>query len=632
MITFRSLTLENFGPYKATEGIDLAPTGVTIIYGENGTGKTILLNAFRFVLFGHILGRSSSTSDLNLLVNTEAREAGANEFKVTLSFQSDEVPYELTRRYRISEPPRDPEVTLLRDGVPQGPNEAKAELNRLIPETISRFFLFDGELLQQYEELLRVGSKVGDQIKEAIERILGVPVLTAARSDASDLLREANKELARLAERDDRTRQTAQSLMQAETELENFQKNIQELEEQIQGLSVQHEHLESQLRRYDKTSRLMGDRDRVRSEISDLAASKATAERELGLIAGQLWRAILAPRLRRLSEEAALELTHLKVQHQEAVVREQQMDALQKPGAPCPTCGQNMHEDMRAHLLEQLNTNTGSAESFAHKLRKLQARSDVLIGMVRDAGEDRVRDLLDQLADAEADLASKRGKLRDLDQQLESVPEAGIRDLTNSLVLVRTSEVNTRERLADQRSEAGQRSDIITRLRQALERQGGTTTQQARYKADLLAMLEALFTRAEGDYRERLRSEVEERASAIFRTFSHQQEYVGLRINEQYGLTIVHKDGSDVPIRSAGFEHLVALSLIAALHQAAPVSGPVIMDSPFQRLDEEHVENVVANLTQVAGQVILLVYRRELDREVVIQQMGGTLQREYGDS
>jgi len=61
-----------------------------------------------------------------------------------------------------------------------------------MPEQVSRFFLFDGELLQQYEELLRNDSEMGRQIKESVERILGVPVLTNARTDLADLGRTQN--------------------------------------------------------------------------------------------------------------------------------------------------------------------------------------------------------------------------------------------------------------------------------------------------------------------------------------------------------------------------------------------------------------------------------------------------------
>ena len=56
-----------------------------------------------------------------------------------------------------------------------------------MPEQISRFFLFDGELLQEYEDLLRDESAMGRQISDAIERILGLPVLTDSRATLANV-------------------------------------------------------------------------------------------------------------------------------------------------------------------------------------------------------------------------------------------------------------------------------------------------------------------------------------------------------------------------------------------------------------------------------------------------------------
>ena len=51
----------------------------------------------------------------------------------------------------------------------------------MLPKDVARFFLFDGELLDQYAELLITESDTGRVISEAIEHILGVPVLRDAR-------------------------------------------------------------------------------------------------------------------------------------------------------------------------------------------------------------------------------------------------------------------------------------------------------------------------------------------------------------------------------------------------------------------------------------------------------------------
>ena len=74
---------------------------------------------------------------------------------------------------------------------------------------------------------------------------------------------------------------------------------------------------------------------------------------------------------------------------------------------------------------------------------------------------------------------------------------------------------------------------------------------------------------------------------------TEKEDFTGLTINEGYGLTIRHRDGRAEEARSAGAEHVVALALMGALQRNAPLRGPIVMDSPFGRLDEDHTANVV---------------------------------------
>src|SRR5438034_48554 len=59
-----------------------------------------------------------------------------------------------------------------RDGYILTPDLSNAEIDRLLPERVSRFFLFDGELLDEYERLLSDVDKQSQRIREAIEDIL----------------------------------------------------------------------------------------------------------------------------------------------------------------------------------------------------------------------------------------------------------------------------------------------------------------------------------------------------------------------------------------------------------------------------------------------------------------------------
>ena len=68
MLRFISLTVEDFGPFKGTQTIDFTnEDGVTFIWGNNGRGKTTLLNVFRYALYGKFQNRRGAVVDFPIL-------------------------------------------------------------------------------------------------------------------------------------------------------------------------------------------------------------------------------------------------------------------------------------------------------------------------------------------------------------------------------------------------------------------------------------------------------------------------------------------------------------------------------------------------------------------------------------
>ena len=163
MLHFLSMTITNFGPYKGSQTIDFTDrSGVTIFWGNNGRGKTTLLNAFRYALFGTIQRRNGVLRSLKEMENLEARADGQYGFSIVLRMENDGEYYELTRQYSprkgivnpVYEEDYEKIMFLKKNGTFLSQSQSEHELNVIMPEQVSRFFLFDGELLQEYEELL----------------------------------------------------------------------------------------------------------------------------------------------------------------------------------------------------------------------------------------------------------------------------------------------------------------------------------------------------------------------------------------------------------------------------------------------------------------------------------------------
>ena len=142
----------------------------------------------------------------------------------------------------------------------------------------------------------------------------------------------------------------------------------------------------------------------------------------------------------------------------------------------------------------------------------------------------------------------------------------------------------------------------------------------------LCADLEKVFFQSIERLRDKLRERVEVLANDAFKQMTTQKSYRGLEINDNYGLQIIDASGRPVTVRSAGAEQIVALSLIDGLNRTGRAAGPVIMDTPFGRLDPKHRNNVLSYLPSVTSQFVLLVHsgevRKETDLEVIAGRIG----------
>ena len=74
---------------------------ILLIFGENMHGKTSLLNAVRWALYGEALDRQKRIVPNQNLLNIDARSDGETLFSVNLTFTDDEQTYEILRTVEI---------------------------------------------------------------------------------------------------------------------------------------------------------------------------------------------------------------------------------------------------------------------------------------------------------------------------------------------------------------------------------------------------------------------------------------------------------------------------------------------------------------------------------------------------
>jgi DNA sulfur modification protein DndD len=637
-----SLTMGNFMPFKGDVTLEFpqnSGSNVMIVFGDNMRGKTSLLNAVRWALYGRALGRHLREIPLHQLLNTDAALEGDWTVEVHLRFEASGHTYDLRRRAHkkalVAQPtrPEDFEVTLglQKDGMPVRSDLIEAEINQVAPEQVSRFFLFDGELLQEYETLLIEGSEQGKRIKEAIEQVLGVPALINGRDEIGVLLKAAQKQQTKdLSHVAGLERQAEQQALLQEKQ-QAFEADHAELRTKLDQTQTERTRLDDELEAVDAVYKAKLRLDVLVKRQQEIFQQQKDRRAERLLLVRNAWRDLVDAKLSVRRTQLLDEQRKLTEQIEQRSALETRICQIKKllSTSACPTCGQDVHETQRFRAGTELGTLEGD-------LRRL--------GVDREA----LSRVSAELATLNRLKASGIGpKIRGLDTDLRRLDveltklENEVEELRDEIRGYDTSEISRKRALRDQllkeegrlQQDIGDRQTKIDEVKKQLAIIGKTLEGQAAARASrstamvsVCLSLEKAFSESIERLRDALRKRVENFATEAFRQMTTQKAYKGLEINTNYGLTIVDDTNRRVTVRSAGAEQIVALSLIDGLSRTGRAAGPIMMDTPFGRLDLHHRDNILRYLPTTTSQLILLVHsgeiRPETDLDPLSQRIG----------
>ncbi|WP_366555915.1 AAA family ATPase [Aquibaculum sediminis] len=637
-----SLTARNFMPYKGEMELTFPQDeqrNVMIVFGDNMRGKTSILNAIRWAFYGEAMGRHSRPIPLQEIVNKDAALVDDWRVEVHVKFDANGHAYDLRRvaeRRQMVATPSKPEdftrsIHLARDGSAVSGDQVEAEIGLIAPRQIARFFLFDGELLQEYETLLIEDSQQGQQIKEAIEQVLGVPALTNGRVDIQTILKQAQKR------QNADLRQIAGLEKQAERhadltgKTDAIDRDLKDLNARWRKVREKRTVLEDEV---EAAQSVIGAKATLDAKLGEQKVLMEDCERKeaerLDLLSGA-WKDLIDAQLQIRRDQLELRRKELMDSIKKRSGLAQKASDLQHllDTRECPTCEQVISEERRFQIGEILGTAEAELQSIEDSSAALQEISGQLDALSKIRGIN----AKDRLRQAEKDLQGYNVRLTKIENDIEKLRDeiAGYdtAEIARKRVLL-SEKIREEGRLQgdiqDQNVERKKLFDELAVSQKAIEGLTKDRTQRSTVKVSLCSDLEKVFSQSIEQLRDKLRKRVEELANEAFKHLTTQKSYRGLEINDNYGLQIVDASGRHVAVRSAGAEQIVALSLIDGLNRTGRAAGPVIMDTPFGRLDLNHRDNILSYLPSVTSQFVLLVHsgeiRKETDLAVIAERIG----------
>jgi DNA sulfur modification protein DndD len=199
------LVIKNFRQFKGEQEIifsDNRERNVTLVHAENGFGKTTLLNAILWALYGH-KGLTPDFEGKDRLIHNGLAHANRErpselEAMVHLTFTHDGTRYMLSRVITLADQMVDAKKDRLslesvRDGQTFNLERAQHRIQAIVPEGIAKFLFFNGERIDELGL-----DKNRNQVADAIHQMLGLHLLQRTIDDLKhpNVLGRFRKELA----------------------------------------------------------------------------------------------------------------------------------------------------------------------------------------------------------------------------------------------------------------------------------------------------------------------------------------------------------------------------------------------------------------------------------------------------
>lgn len=621
------LVLHNYRQFKEQDiwfhkGSD---NDLHILIGENGTGKTNVLNAINWCLYGdepHLSKDSHQLPILNLEAIQETNDGEQQEVIVELYAETGISAYMLFRRvasYRVyddQEPAHqgttfEVHVTDERGNteILQG-EEGKSYVNRFVPQKIREFFFFDGERLDQYfreataqnirHAVFRISQL--DLLEKEIERKLG-DVVGSLEKAAGKLNPDIESIRAILEERKRKHDEIETRIQEAEKQASIAKGKIQGYEEKLSGLPDV-EDLENERKR------LKGEKRVKENQRDEKLREKRLILFECGTAA------MLCPTIKETIQ--AIEQKESSGEIPPKVDRGLLEKAIKK--GICGICGRDLDAESSRQVQDLLERISLSSE-ITHQLMRMETPLHQLVGEVEGLGATAWRATSEVNAFQE-DIDRIERRLAEIDREVAGYDEERIKEWHRERKKFEKVYEQTMQDLGFLYPEEKKTKQRVDKLQEQLdaemrkEKKGGEIRKQRDF---CMAALDVV-RKTQKDIMREIRQRIGERTEELFFELTWKREtFKAINIESDYNISLIHSMGYEcLGSVSAGERELLALSFTLALHDVSGFDSPILIDTPVARISGQHRENFGNVLAEISGskQIMLLFTPAEYSEEI----------------
>lgn len=653
----KSIELNNFRIYKGVNRIDLSPSrdrNIIIVSGHNGFGKTTFLMSLVWCLYGRqmenvddlykkeISEKGGYGRYIGNSLNIEAQRQGATRFSVSVTFTDVEIPdttcteITVTRSYD-SATSNDDELNIFIDGRESDLFADRQEeeffiRDYILPIEIAKFFFFDAEKIVSFAEINTPEQR--KELSKAYSQVLGIQKYDELKKQLEKIQDEYRKESAKPEDKS-KFIEISANIEKAEASLIDIDNKIKSLQDEKVQKEYDFNQLQEKLVRegdlmsLDHLHELEEKKEKQQNEMSE---AQEGLKELYNLIPFGLAGGLVSDVVSQLNEEKAYKQNKLQLEG----VEEKTDDILNDLDNERNDFNMVIDRKIRVfyeeairklilkHFYNEFNSEKYNNFVTLHDFSDIQTNSFIdLISKIKES-KSSFEALHNRYSKAKAELFAIEREIREAEKNAESDYIQNLRIKKDKLY----AEINhiseeigrlnsNKDKIKEDIKSDRQRKEILSKKIDVSAKNKAVDDEATR----LIHTIQTFLQRFKDEKKKALEKKLEEK----LKSFMHKSDFVHKVVVDIQG------NGEDVDINlydangkkidksnlSMGEKQLFASALLGALVEETELDFPVFIDSPMQKLDRRHAENILTKFYPIVSKQVVFfpILIKELTEE-----------------
>lgn len=647
------ITLNDFRQFRGTQTIEFSTDkekNVTIILGENGSGKTTFAQAFKWCLYGSTDFRDPIV--LNKKVANDLGPSAETTVSVTLELIHRKIPYFITREQKYTTNSKGelntPNSSVLKiqykaeGGGKKFVDEKEVELRikEILPQELSKYFFFDGERINNMSKELTYGKS--EEFADAVRRLLGLAAFSNtlnhlySKNNANSVIKSYNNDYDSKA--NSKIEEYKNIISKLDSDIIVGENRKDEIEKQIKDSKNLQAEYNAQMEKFKESESLIKRKKELEGYISTCQSRHSSQVDNLFCsfdknILSWICQPIIKDVVKEFNETQIIDKGIPDITAKTINFLIEQKKCI------CGNCIKEGSEEYKElqNLLDFI-----PPKSLGTFIGQFVTEANMRIDAIKDYYDP---NFLGKFGDVRSTVSEIEGyfdEINTIDERLRG--QSGTSDI-QSKYDEEERKINAllqeKDELSEQVGKLKGESERINSQLQELVLKDTNNRAIATYKAYAQYMynyLSELYNKKEAEVRNKLQDNI----NKIFKTIYDGK--LSVLIDEKYNIKIVADDfaGYKGTIETSTAQSMsVIFAFITGVIKMAKENNeeadsemkleseayPLVMDAPLSAFDKKRVSNVCDSIPNIAEQVIMFSFDK--DAEIAKKNMGAKLGKSY---